>query len=328
VKKKKENIEVLKVNMGLITTVFSVDEEKELVAYLKLMEGRLFGLSSGDFRKLAYQLAIKNNINHNFNNDKKEAGYDWLKGFERGIQTYHFEAMGFNKPVVTTFCRFLGEVLDKYKFQSDRIFNCDETGISNVPISKSKILASKGRKQVGSLTSAERGQTVTVELCVSASGIYMPPMMIFPRVRTNLEYLRNCPPEFTAEFHPSGWMQTDIFYRWLKKFIQFTHASKNNPVLLLLDGHATHTKNINLINLARENGVVMLCFPPHCTHRLQPLDVGVIKPISTYYDPEVTNWLRSNTPKVVTLKDIGEIFGKAFMKSATISTAINSFKKT
>jgi len=77
--------------MGPITTVFSVNEEKELVAYLKLMEGRLFGLSSEDFRKLAYQLAIKNNINHNFNNDKKEAGYDWLKGFERGIQTYHFE---------------------------------------------------------------------------------------------------------------------------------------------------------------------------------------------------------------------------------------------
>lgn len=63
-------------------------------------------------------------------------------------------------------------------------------------------------------------------------------------------------------------MQTDIFYRWLQKFIQFTHASKNNLVLLLLDGHATHTKNINLIDLARENGVVMLCFPPHCAHRL------------------------------------------------------------
>jgi len=59
----------------------------------------------------------------------------------------------------------------------------------------------------------------------------------------------------------------------------------------------------------------------------QPLDVGVMKPISTYYDTDVTNWLRSNTPKVVTLKDIGEIFGKAFMKAPTMSTAINSFKK-
>ncbi|KAL4126459.1 hypothetical protein QTP88_010681 [Uroleucon formosanum] len=222
--------------------------------------------------------------------------------------------MGFNKPVVTAFFRLLGEVLDKYKFQSDRIFNCEETGISSVPKCKSKILASKGRKKVGSLTSAERGQTVTVELCISASGIIMPPMIIFPRVCINLEYLRNCPPGFTSEFHPSGWMQTDIFYKWLEKIIQFTHASKNNPVLLLLDGHATHTKNINLIDLARENGIVMLCFPPNCTHRLQPLDVGVMKPIY-------------NTPKVVILKDIGEIFGKAYMKATIMSWQLIPLKK-
>jgi len=64
--------------MGPITTVFSANKEKELVAYLKLMKGRLFGLSTGDFKNVAYKLAIKNNKNHNFNNDKKEAGYDWL----------------------------------------------------------------------------------------------------------------------------------------------------------------------------------------------------------------------------------------------------------
>ncbi|KAE9542269.1 hypothetical protein AGLY_003396 [Aphis glycines] len=107
--------------------------------------------------------------------------------FQVPEKTSAARAMGL---VITTFFRKLGEVLDKYKFQLDRIFNCDAPGI-----------------------------------------------------------------RFTAEFNPSGWMQTDIFYRWLQKFIQFTHASKNNLVILLLDGHATHTKNINLIDLARENGV-------------------------------------------------------------------------
>lgn len=134
-------------------------------------------------------------------------------------------------------------------------------------------MASKGRKQVGSITSAERVQTVTVELCISVSGIFMPPMMIFLRFRTNLDYLHNCPPGFTVEFHPSGWMQTDIFYRWQEKRIQFTHASKEHPVLLILDAHSTHTKNVEFLELARENGVVMLCFPLHCNHRLQPFDV-------------------------------------------------------
>ncbi|EFN60763.1 hypothetical protein EAG_00203, partial [Camponotus floridanus] len=113
---------------------------------------------------------------------------------------------------VETFYELLGNVLNKYKFSPDRIFNCDETGISTISKSQSKILARKGRKQVGVLSSAERGQTVTVEICVSASGSYMPPMFIFPRVRMNPLLINNSAfPGVWAETDKSGWMQTDIF---------------------------------------------------------------------------------------------------------------------
>lgn len=117
----------------------------------------------------------------------------------------------------------------------------------------------------------------------------MPPFFIFPRKRHNDEFMRNFPIGSTAEFHQSGWMQKEIFEKWMKQFIQFSHATKENPVLLLLDGHSTHTKSIELIEIARDNGVVLLCFPPHCTHRLQLLDVEFMKPLSTYYDKETTN---------------------------------------
>ena len=39
----------------------------------------------------------------------------------------------------------------------------------------------KGRKQVGKLTSAERGRNVTVIFSMNASGHFMSPMVIFPR---------------------------------------------------------------------------------------------------------------------------------------------------
>jgi len=141
-----------------------------------------------------------------------------------------------------------------------------------VPKCKSKIIASKGRKQVGSVTSAERGETITVEICMSAAGSFMPPLFVFPRQRHNLEFIRNAPPGSFAEFHKSGWMQKEIFEHWLEKFKIFTNASKDRPVLLILDGHSTHTKSIELITMARDNEVIFLCFPPHCTHKLQPLD--------------------------------------------------------
>lgn len=41
------------------------------------------------------------------------------------------------------------------------------------------IIAKNGRKNVGVLTSAERGKNVTVVCCVSANGMYVPPMFNF-----------------------------------------------------------------------------------------------------------------------------------------------------
>lgn len=322
--------------LGPIKTVFSYEEENELVKYLKEMEARLFGLTTLELRSLAYQLAVKNCKVHKFNPTNKMAGVDWVQGFLKRHQdlsirkpeaTSAARAMGFNKVSVAKFYGLLGEVLDKYKLGPDRIYNCDETGVSSVSKTKSKIISRKGRKQVGSLSSAERGQTITVEICVSAAGIYMPPTLIFPRKRMKAELLNNSAPGTTSYCNSSGWMTTDIFVLWFKRFIQFSGASKDNPVLLLLDGHATHTKNIELIDLARENGVVIICFPPHCTHRLQPLDVSFMKPLSIYYDQAATAWLRSNPGRVISMFQISEIFGKAFIKAATMSTAINGFRK-
>ncbi|XP_041377957.1 mucin-5AC-like [Gigantopelta aegis] len=123
-------------------------------------------------------------------------------------------------------------------------------------------------------------------------------------------------------------MQMDLFVSWFKHFVKSSGASKDNPVLLILDGHATHTKNLEVIDLARENGVVLLCLPPHCSHRMQPLDVSFMKPLSTYYDQELEKWLRNNTGRVVTTFQIAELFGKEYMKSATALTAANGFRRT
>ncbi|CAI6356950.1 unnamed protein product [Macrosiphum euphorbiae] len=62
----------VKDSLGPRLTVFNTTEENELVSYLKLMEGRLFGLSVEDLKKLAYQLAEKNNITHDFSHVKKK----------------------------------------------------------------------------------------------------------------------------------------------------------------------------------------------------------------------------------------------------------------
>lgn len=56
------------------------------------------------------------------------------------------------------------------------------------------------------------------------------------------------------------------------------HLTSKNPVLLIFDGHHSHI-SFELIELARKNNIHLLCLPPHTTHPLQPLDVGVFGPL-------------------------------------------------
>ena len=46
----------------------------------------------------------------------------------------------------------------------------------------------------------------------------------------------------------------------LRIFFKSTGATKEDPVLLILDSNSTHTMNMEVINFARANGVVLLVY--------------------------------------------------------------------
>jgi DDE superfamily endonuclease len=52
--------------------------------------------------------------------------------------------------------------------------------------------------------------------------------------------------------------------------------------LLILDGHSSHI-NMAFISLADSLRILILILPPHTTHRLQPLDVGLFSPLAKAY---------------------------------------------
>jgi hypothetical protein len=103
-------------------------------------------------------------------------------------------ARAFNRPVVTKFFTLLKTIYDKIQFPAHRIFNIDETSLSTVPGKNCKVLAQRGRQQVGRVVSAERGMSTTAVICMSASGSYVPPMVIFARKRMKEELKDGAPP--------------------------------------------------------------------------------------------------------------------------------------
>ena len=59
--------------------------------------------------------------------------------------------------------------------------------------------------------------------------------------------------------------------------------SKQGPVLLTVDGNYSGTKNLDVVDKAREHSVATVSLPPHSKHKMQPLDAGFMKPLKTYY---------------------------------------------
>ncbi|KAB0805315.1 hypothetical protein PPYR_02285 [Photinus pyralis] len=324
-------------HLGGKTTTFTNDQENELIRHILDLESRMYGLTTTDLRRLAFQLAEKNHIPHHFSREKQIAGYDWLAGFTKRHPeialrnpeaTSAARARGFNKQVVTKFFELLKNIIEKHNFPPHKIYNVDETSVSTVPGKNSKIFAKRGRKQVARVTSAERGVSATAVICTSAGGVFVPPMFIFSRKRMKLELMDGTPPGSIFGCNESGWMKLDMFERWFDHFLNFTKPSKEEPVLLILDGHLSHTKNLNVVTKARENSVCILCLPPHTTHKLQPLDVGVMYPLSRYMDQSLEKWMNNNPGRTVTVFQIGKIFSEAYLKAAMPSNAINAFKKT
>lgn len=84
-------------------------------------------------------------------------------------------------------------------------------------------------------------------------------------------------------------MQIYMFVQWLEQFIIHVRPSKDKPTLPILDGHVMHTKNLNLNDHARKQGAAILCLPPPCAHKCQPLDVSLNAPLSRVYTQEWIN---------------------------------------
>lgn len=134
---------------------------------------------------------------------------------------------------------------------------------------------------------------------MSAAGQYVPPMIVFPWKRQNPELMKRAPPGSIAGYHESGWIQANLFCEWMAHFVKHVKPRAEDPVVLILDGHYFHTRNLDVIDFARQNFVSIVYRPPHSMHRMQPLDVVFMKPFKTFYSQELERRLASHDDRVV-----------------------------
>ncbi|KAK9710370.1 Tubulin/FtsZ family, GTPase domain [Popillia japonica] len=80
------------------------------------------------------------------------------------------------------------------------------------------------------------------------SSSFIPPLFVF--ARKNIQLLDGAPVEY-------------LFTQWLLHFTKFTKSSNEEPTVLILDGHYSHDINMDVIDIASDTGIVIVCIPAH-----------------------------------------------------------------
>lgn len=236
------------------------------------MQKHGFPLTRDNLRNLAYNFANQLGLKHNFNNNTKKAGYDWLHLFlsrhpdltiRKAEDMSIARSLAMNRKV--TFYFNLLEENDLFN-KPGSVFNRNEIGIQ-LNNSPSHVLVEKGSKAVSSVTFAEKGETITVIACCNAEGIFLPPVSIMKGKNKKQEFGDGMPPgNIVYMSEKSAYVTTDLFFRWLRD--HFLLRKPVEKVLLILDGHASHCNSIEMLQFAESNGIVLICLPSHTTHYL------------------------------------------------------------
>ncbi|KAJ8960684.1 hypothetical protein NQ314_006042 [Rhamnusium bicolor] len=285
-----------------------------------------------------YELAKINNLKYPSSWDKnRQAGVDWLSGHMKRYPKLAIRkpegislgrATSFNRTNVTEFFDNLSRAYSKFPNGPlpQNIYNLDETALTTVH-NPSNIIGQKGLKQIGQVTSGERGVLVTACCFVNATGNSVAPFLIFPRVHFKDRMITGAPPGIAGGAEKTGWVNREPFmdilkhlHGFVKKYTRVADTSNNRQSPI-----AYFNK---LLEFCKSNGIMLLRLPPHTSRKLQPLDKAVYKSLKSNFNIACNDWMVMNPGKTITIYEVAGLLGIAYTKAFTPTNIINGFRST
>ncbi|KAB0803423.1 hypothetical protein PPYR_00393 [Photinus pyralis] len=270
--------------------IFTSEQEKMLVDYILRCSKMCYGKSTIDVRKLAYEMAKINSIPiHPSWEDSKRASIDWMQAFIK-----RNPEVSIRQPENCSMSRATS-------------FNKHNNYLRMVAVCT--ILTKQERLDNKKSNSTKRHEASCI---VSATGNSLPPVMVFPRKYFKPPMINGAPPGTLGLANPSGWMNGELFVNAMQHFIH----------------HSGSHLTINTLNLAKDHGVTIVTLPPHCSNKLQPLDVSVFASFKAHYNRAVDSWLLHHPDIPLTIYDIVGCVGVAHDRAMTPSNIKSDFRKT
>src|SRR5450432_2343273 len=176
---------------------------------------------------------------------------------------------------------------------------------------------------------------ISLLACICADGTTLPAGLIYQGASYDLQdtwlddFNSNDEVAYFAA-SANGWSCDSLGYQWLRDIFD-RHTKEKAGIrkrrILIVDGHSSHV-NMKFLDLADKLRILVHILPPHTTHRLQPLDIGLFSPLSTAYIEELDILLTNSLGACSMSKRLfWRLFKSAFEKAFTEKNILSAFKK-
>ena len=273
--------------------VFSKQEESVLSDCINVLCRYGFSPTIEEIKDLVKEYASINEINVSTFTGSRP-GKEWTTSFMKrnNLSLKHAEMICHSRKAATEnpfiifeFYEMLEKIIKEKNLSANQIWNTDESGFPVDP-RKCKVISKRGEKAYKVTLGPGRENITTLATC-SASGQALDPLIIFAGKNLQSSWrgdkaLKN----IMYAVSDSGWMTAEVFSSW---FDRFTECVQERPLLLIFDGHLTHT-SLNVVLKGRAEDITILKLPPHTTDLLQPLDVACFGPIKQLWQRKLNEW--------------------------------------
>ncbi|XP_061607823.1 uncharacterized protein LOC133467223 isoform X2 [Phyllopteryx taeniolatus] len=180
--------------------------------------------------------------------------------------------VGVRKEALDHFFHLLSSVVEAHALgdKPQYMWNCNEMGFQ---LARKRVLLPNAAG-LGCKSTPGSKDYISVLACSNAAGKDVPPFIVYSKAYPGgVCYKTQGPSDALYGWSDSGSVTSELFKKWfLRHFL--ARAPKERPLLLIFDGHKSPV-NLEVVEAARKEGVVLVCLPPHCSHILQPLDAGL-----------------------------------------------------
>ena len=160
----------------------------------------------------------------------------------------------------------------------------------------------------------------------------MPPLVIFKAARIKPEWHEAAPTGYMIRGSASRYINAKLFQEYGEQFVCFVTEKKiltrDRKVLLLLDMHKSHLFNLGFMEFMRGHNVEVCCFPPHCTHVLQPLDDVPFALFKTEYQRQLLQINRLLSGHRMSRMQFFRVLVPAYVTGMTTEAIRSGFRNT